>query len=108
MGVRELQQVCESTVPNGESQGEQINDTGLTLADWQPIYKALSQNQEPVLTPEQQKGLVDKGIVKCALPCHCLPCRGDAMVVIYLRHWPVIVKAVFANCCGATPNEGLD
>ncbi|EHF0143956.1 hypothetical protein IFX61_003326 [Escherichia coli] len=68
LGVRELQQVCESTQAKWQSQGEQIlNDTGLTLADWQPIYKALSQNQEPVLTPEQQKGLVDKGIVKMRL-----------------------------------------
>lgn len=68
LGVSELQLVCESTQAKWQSQGEQIlKDTGLTLADWQPIYQALSQNQEPALTPEQQKGLVDKGIVKMRL-----------------------------------------
>ncbi|MBT0719847.1 hypothetical protein HGT70_00915 [Rosenbergiella collisarenosi] len=68
LGVSELQLVCESTQTKWQSQGEQIlKDTGLTLADWQPIYQALSQNKEPALTPEQQKGLVDKGIVKMRL-----------------------------------------
>ncbi|MDY0921216.1 hypothetical protein [Leclercia sp. CFBP8987] len=68
LGVSELQLVCDSTQAKWQSQGEQIlKDTGLTLADWQPIYQALSQNQEPALTPEQQKGLVDKGIVKMRL-----------------------------------------
>ncbi|MCP6341488.1 hypothetical protein NL462_27415, partial [Klebsiella pneumoniae] len=48
LGVSELQLVCESTQAKWQSQGEQIlKDTGLTLADWQPIYQALSQNQEP-------------------------------------------------------------
>lgn len=68
LSVSELQLVCDSTLANWQNQGEQIlKDTGLTLADWQPIYQALSQNQEPALTPEQQKGLVDKGIVKMRL-----------------------------------------
>lgn len=68
LGVSELRLVCDKTRANWHNLGAQIlTGTDLTLEEWQPIYQALSQNQEPVLTAEQQKGLVDKGIVKMRL-----------------------------------------
>ena len=60
--------VCEKTLSDWQRQGEAIlQGTGLTLAQWQLVYQALSQNLEPELTPEQQQSLVDKGIVKMRL-----------------------------------------
>ncbi|TDE19931.1 hypothetical protein E1100_23220 [Vibrio owensii] len=68
LGVSELVMVCDKTLSDWQNQGEAIlQGTGLTLAQWQPVYDALSQNQEPMLTPEQQQGLVNKGIVKMRL-----------------------------------------
>lgn len=68
LGVSELVMVCDKTLSDWQSQGEAIlQGTGLTLAQWQPVYQALSQNLEPELTPEQQQSLVDKGIVKMRL-----------------------------------------
>ncbi|EID0691363.1 hypothetical protein ACKOZO_002130 [Vibrio vulnificus] len=68
LGVSELVMVCDKTLSDWQNQGEAIlQGTGLTLAEWQPVYEALSQNQEPMLTPEQRQGLVDKGIVKMRL-----------------------------------------
>lgn len=68
LGVSELVMVCDKTLSDWQNQGEAIlQGTGLTLAQWQPVYEALSQNQEPMLTPEQQQGLVNKGIVKMRL-----------------------------------------
>lgn len=68
LGVSELVMVCDKTLSDWQNQGEAIlQGTGLTLAQWQPVYDALSQNQEPMLTPEQRQGLVDKGIVKMRL-----------------------------------------
>ncbi|HIF9430028.1 TPA: hypothetical protein ACX6R9_001960 [Photobacterium damselae] len=68
LGVSEFVMVCDKTLSDWQSQGEAIlQDTGLTLAEWQPVYEALSQSQEPMLTPEQRQGLVDKGIVKMRL-----------------------------------------
>ncbi|EPF7974995.1 hypothetical protein ACSVUT_000717 [Vibrio harveyi] len=68
LGVSELVMVCDKTLSDWQNQGEAIlQGTGLTLVEWQPVYKALDQNQEPLLTPEQQQGLVNKGIVKMRL-----------------------------------------
>jgi hypothetical protein len=68
LGISELVMVCDKTLADWEKQGEAIlQGTELTLVQWQPIYQALSQNQEPALTPEQQQGLVAKGIVKMRL-----------------------------------------
>lgn len=68
LGVSELVMVCDKTLSDWQNQGEAIlQGTGLTLAEWKPVYNALSQNQEPMLTPEQQQGLVNKGIVKMRL-----------------------------------------
>ena len=68
LGVSELVMVCDKTLSDWQMQGETIlQGTGLTLAQWQTLYQALSQNQEPALTPEQQQGLVAKGIVKMRL-----------------------------------------
>ncbi|EJB8350692.1 hypothetical protein [Vibrio cholerae] len=68
LGVSELVMVCDKTLSDWQNQGEAIlKGTGLTLAEWKPVYDALSQNQEPMLTPEQQQGLVNKGIVKMRL-----------------------------------------
>lgn len=68
LGVSELVMVCDKTLSDWQSQGEAIlQGTGLTLAQWQRVYQALSQNLEPELTPEQQQSLVDKGIVKMRL-----------------------------------------
>lgn len=68
LGVSELVMVCDKTLSDWQNQGKAIlQDTGLTLAQWQPVYEALSQSKEPMLTPEQQQGLVNKGIVKMRL-----------------------------------------
>lgn len=68
LGVSELVMVCDKTLSDWQSQGDAIlQGTGLTLAQWQRVYQALSQNLEPELTPEQQQSLVDKGIVKMRL-----------------------------------------
>ena len=68
LGVSELVMVCDKTLSDWQSQAEAIlQGTGLTLAQWQRVYQALSQNLEPELAPEQQQSLVDKGIVKMRL-----------------------------------------
>ncbi|GAA0655840.1 hypothetical protein [Rheinheimera tangshanensis] len=68
LGVSELNMLCDKTLADWQKQGENLlQGTSLTLAQWQQVYDAISQNQEPVLTPEQQQALVDKGIVKMRL-----------------------------------------
>ena len=68
LSVSELQLICDKTLSNWQNQGEQIlESTGLTLTDWRSVYQALSQGQEPILTPAQQQALVDKGILKMRL-----------------------------------------
>lgn len=68
LSISELHLVCDKTLANWQSQGEQIlKGTGVMLNDWRAVYQALTQNQEPTLTPAQQQALVDKGILKMRL-----------------------------------------
>lgn len=68
LGVSELNMLCDKTLADWQKKGEDVlQGTGLTLAQWQPVYNAISKNLEPGLTPVQQQALVDKGIVKMRL-----------------------------------------
>jgi hypothetical protein len=68
LSVSEFQFVCEKKLSDWQTQGEQLlSGTSLSLVDWQRIYQALTQNQEPQLTVEQQQALVKKGILKMRL-----------------------------------------
>lgn len=66
--LSEVQMTRDTTLHNWQSKGEQIlSSTGLDLEEWQQIFDAISNDQEPTISTEQQQALVSQNILKMRL-----------------------------------------